>query len=155
MRLLVASDSHKRYNNLLRAVEEQSGADYIIFLGDGEDDIDKIQIRFPDRKIIKVRGNCDWGSLLPDKALEILGGKRVYCTHGAVERVKSGTGELISRAKRDNADIVLYGHTHRPVTDYVEGMHIMNPGSIADGRYGFVDITDKGVICVLREFQEI
>lgn len=155
MRLLVVSDSHKYTNNLLRAVDEQPTAQYVIFLGDGERDIDEAKKLYPQKHFISVRGNCDFGSLLSDREIVIIGGKRIYCTHGHVEGVKHGVGGLISSARQEKADIVLYGHTHLAVTDYVDGMYIMNPGSVGYGRcYGFVDITEKGdVICILREME--
>lgn len=155
MRLLVVSDSHKYTNNLLRAIEEQPSARYVIFLGDGERDIETAKQLYPQKQFIMVRGNCDFGSLLNDREFVIIGGKRIYCTHGHVEGVKHGTGNLISCARQEKADIVLYGHTHQAVTDYVDGMYVMNPGSVGyDKRYGFVDITEKGdVICILREME--
>ena len=40
-----------------------------------------------------------------------------------------------------------YGHTHRPLTDYEDGLHILNPGSLrAGGTYGVVDLSDAGVV---------
>ncbi len=153
MRLVVVSDSHGHKYDLFRAIEEQPDASYVIFLGDGERDIDEAEERFTDKQFIKVKGNCDFGSMLPYKLLEIISGKRIYCTHGYVERVKYGKSELMQRASEEKADIVLYGHTHIPDTDYSDGVYVMNPGSIADRRYGFIDITDSGVICVLREMK--
>ncbi|MFR3419646.1 MAG: metallophosphoesterase family protein [Eubacterium sp.] len=46
------------------------------------------------------------------------------------------------RPKRRNADIVLFGHTHNQYTEYLDGLYIMNPGSVGmNGDYGVIDIT--------------
>ena len=29
--------------------------------------------------------------------------------------------------------MVLYGHTHRPVNDWVEGLYVVNPGTAGSG----------------------
>ena len=46
-----------------------------------------------------------------------------------------------------NADIVLFGHTHLPITEYDDELYLLNPGSLqyADGTYGIIDITDAGI----------
>ena len=56
--------------------------------------------------------------------------------------------DLIYAAKEQGADILLFGHTHMPMTDCDEGLHIMNPGSCAGyfASYGYIDITEKGDI---------
>ena len=46
-----------------------------------------------------------------------------------------------------NADIVLFGHTHLPITEYDDELYLLNPGSLqyTDGTYGVIDITDAGI----------
>ena len=70
MRLLVMSDSHGRKNMLLDAMELHPEADAVIFLGDGERDIEFAKNYFPDKKIYAVCGNCDFNSELPPFLLE-------------------------------------------------------------------------------------
>ena len=53
-------------------------------------------------------------------------------------------------ARKNGADILLYGHTHIAFTDYDDGLYIMNPGSCGRPReglpsYGIIDITKAGV----------
>lgn len=31
--------------------------------------------------------------------------------------------------------------------EYIDNMYVMCPGSIRDGSYGIVDITDNGILC--------
>lgn len=141
MRILVLSDSHGMPSRILDAVEAHPEAEALIFLGDGERDLDTVESYYHSLpNVIKVAGNCDFSSSLPLLRVVTLGGKKIYCTHGHAEHVKYGTDELLLRARQEGADIVLYGHTHTGVTCYDDGLYIMNPGSIRDGHYGMIDI---------------
>lgn len=73
--------------------------------------------------------------------------KTVFILHGHTRGVKHGAEELLCAAKEKCADIVLYGHTHIPKSEYIDNMYVMCPGSIRDGSYGIVDITDNGILC--------
>lgn len=149
MRLLVISDSHGRVGKVRDIIMTHNEADAVIFLGDGERDIDSVAESFPEKKFFCVCGNCDLYSQNPETRLEFFAGKRVYCTHGYLEKVKYGDDLLFETGVSKGADIILYGHTHRPVTDYRNGVYIMNPGTASMGEYGFVDITSAGIVCSL------
>lgn len=148
MRILVLSDSHGMPSRILDAVEAHPEAEALIFLGDGERDLDTVESYYHSLpNVIKVAGNCDFSSSLPLLRVVTLGGKKIYCTHGHAEHVKYGTDELLLRARQEGADIVLYGHTHTGVTCYDDGLYIiMNPGSIRDGHYGMIDIVPGGIM---------
>ena len=147
MRILVLSDSHGMPSRILDAVEAHPEAEALIFLGDGERDLDTGESYYHSLpNVIKVAGNCDFSSSLPLLRVVTLGGKKIYCTHGHAEHVKYGTDELLLRARQEGADIVLYGHTHTGVTCYDDGLYIMNPGSIRDGHYGMIDIVPGGIM---------
>ncbi len=49
-------------------------------------------------------------------------------------------------AREAHADICLFGHTHQQMTDYRGGLYLMNPGAVAEGCYGMVDITPGGIM---------
>ena len=148
MRILVISDSHGDEFSLRYAIECQEEAKMVIFLGDGCRDAVTVSQSFPDRKFVLLKGNCDFACAYPEHSIEHIGGKTLYCTHGSSENVKYTLSELIYRAQSANADIALYGHTHIPVTDYRDGLHIFNPGSTRQGQYGVIDITCAGVVCI-------
>lgn len=151
MRIVVMSDSHRAKGNLFEIVEKHMDtADLFIFLGDGEDDFDEALMLYPKLKYERVSGNCDWYSTYPLYKEINFDGKKVFLSHGHPFHVKFGYGEIISEAKGRNADICLFGHTHTQYTSYEDGLHIMNPGSVASGEYGMIDITPKG-IALLRE----
>ena len=60
--------------------------------------------------------------------------------------MKSGLDSLRYAAEEQNADIVLFGHTHMPFESYMDGRRFFNPGALRDGRYGLLDITSRGVL---------
>ena len=67
-------------------------------------------------------------------------------THGHPFHVKFGLAELEQAAREAHADICLFGHTHQQMTDYRDGLYLMNPGAVAEGCYGMVDITPGGIM---------
>lgn len=147
MRLLVLSDSHGDIPSLKMAIEKEPEADAVIFLGDGLGDYEYCRER-TNKICVAVRGNCDvYYSDYPKLLNKVFGGKSVYITHGDTEKVKFGLTMLKMRAKETGSDIVLFGHTHNPVTEYDNGIHYLNPGSVRQNSYGIVDITEGGIIC--------
>ena len=144
------SDSHGDGYKLRRAIDSQPTAKLIVFLGDGEYDIDSVECRVP---VIKVRGNCDFGSSLPLNFTDEVCGKKIYCTHGFRENVKYTTENLISAAKSHGAHSALYGHTHVPVTSYDGGLYLVNPGSVREGSFAVIDITDSGIMPIIMKIK--
>lgn len=151
MRAVVFSDSHGNYD-VLEAIMERhkDNADIFIHLGDGEREIELIQYVYNDKKICFVSGNCDWGTDKPDYDIIDFAGKRIFFTHGARFGVKENLNIAKLYARKNEADILLFGHTHIAMTDYDDGLYIMNPGSCGRPRsggpsYGIIDITEAGI----------
>ncbi|MCR4615593.1 MAG: YfcE family phosphodiesterase [Clostridiales bacterium] len=154
MRILALSDSHRDVFSLQSAIEAQPSADIIVFLGDGENDIDQMCRLFPHKPIVCVGGNCDFSRLNPETRLIPCEGVKIFCTHGHRQMVKYGTERLMFDALKAGADIALYGHTHIQDYEYVNGLHLFNPGSIRDGRYGVIDINPSGINCIKLRLPE-
>ena len=148
MRILVVSDTHGDLYTLMKVVRSQPTAEIIIHCGDGEEQAEELRMTFPDKKIVAVRGNCDWGSMLPPTETLRINGKTIFITHGHLYKVKMTIYNLVCAAREQKADIVVFGHTHNAMTDYDDGLYIMNPGSCHGygASYGYIDITDKGDI---------
>ncbi|MFR5876984.1 MAG: YfcE family phosphodiesterase [Eubacterium sp.] len=147
MRIVVTSDSHARQGNLFEVFERHlKNADLFINLGDGEDDVDNVLMLYPNIKIERVAGNCDFYSNYPAKKVISIGGKKIFFTHGHPFGVKHGYDEIQDYAKEIGADICLFGHTHIPYTEYKDGIYFMNPGAVCNGVYGIIDITEQGTI---------
>ena len=131
MKFIVFSDSHGDVDHMIRAVRLENPA-LCFFLGDGEYDLTRLQRRFPSLPVNAVRGNCDLRSTLPRTLTCAAGGVRIFATHGHLYGVKHDPiyRELCEAALAENADVVLFGHTHEPFRDRTMGMELLNPGSI-------------------------
>ena len=154
MNVLVFSDSHGKQDNIREAMARQISMPYaVIFLGDGLRDLEEID--FGGAQIYSVSGNCDGmlASLMgvPDEQLIVVGGKRIFITHGHKYHVKSVLSPLVLRARELCADIVLYGHTHEGFEmtvgkdndlgiELTKPLYVMNPGSIGSYPYCFGNI---------------
>ncbi len=153
MEFLIFSDSHGKRKNIAVAVARQvRRPDAILYLGDGLSDIGDRWEKIP---VIRVRGNCDWR--FPDEPVgdrEVLSfeGHRLLLTHGHLYGAKSGIGGLLGAAKEANADLVLFGHTHRQelltISDEAGGktIYLFNPGSIGCGDFGTLRLTPDTVL---------
>ena len=72
-------------------------------------------------------------------------------THGHRYGVKSNTDDVLELAKKNKADIVMFGHTHMPLIDLSGKIWIVNPGSLSlprqNGRiptYIIMELDDQG-----------
>lgn len=162
-RIVCMSDSHGFYKPIEKIVQKQPSADMYVFLGDGmgyifdneETDIQLFLKNHPQysNKFYSVRGNCDDDSSIPFVQIIDAPKHRIFATHGHKYSVGGGLDRIISAAKKEDCDIVLYGHTHTRYSNYTDdGMYIMNPGSCAvprDGKkpsFGIIDLFENGTI---------
>ncbi|WP_099204924.1 metallophosphoesterase family protein [Scatolibacter rhodanostii] len=148
MRILVFSDTHGDSNSLYKALLSQPQADIVIHLGDGEADVESVRYEFPSKMFLQVRGNCDFGSTLPLSEEFVTEGIKIFYTHGHFYDVKWQDDLILAAAEKREANVLLYGHTHVPLSTYQNGLHILNPGSLkgSHGSYGFIDITPQGIV---------
>ena len=94
-----------------------SGADYIGELAECPIDI--------------VAGNNDFFSHLPMEKEILLGKYKVLLTHGHYYRVAMGVEDIKREAIARGMDMVMFGHTHRPLVKFQDGLTIINPGSLS------------------------
>lgn len=127
-RLIIISDTHgsmKGVEKLLPLIEEN---DYVIHLGDGFSEARKLLSAYPDKTYI-CAGNCDFGVTFPSEGVLEVEKLRIFYCHGHRYDVKSGKTHLAFEAKRRGCDIALYGHTHIPDCNEMDGVMLINPGS--------------------------
>jgi len=149
LRILVLSDSHGCVSNLFDAFDREPTARYAFFLGDGVLRAQEVMALYSQKILCKaVAGNCDFGSDYPDFDTVTVEGVKIYFTHGHKNYVKFGLSRLILEAKSQGANIALFGHTHEQYYEYADGLHLLNPGSIREGKYAVADITPAGIVCV-------
>ena len=134
MKIAVFSDTHGRYKGMLRAVRDYK-PDCVIHLGDGADDTQELEVAFPGLPIIGVSGNCDPDSLKPETKVVTLGGMKMFLTHGHRYAVSYGKLDtLLYAADCNGASFAMFGHTHRPVFEQIEGIFVLNPGTAGIGQ---------------------
>lgn len=147
MRIIVVSDSHNSLSALYCVIKAEPKAELFLHLGDGEPEFESLCMGCPDKRMMFVKGNSDWGSSSKEEDILKCQSKRIFFTHGHRYDVKQGLDALYRRAKSLSADIALFGHTHVAMNIYYGGMHMLNPGSIAlprDGApsYGVIDLAE-------------
>ena len=123
----------------------------IIHLGDFFDDGKVLAEENPHITVHQVPGNCDrfrCETGLPEVLCYDIAGLRVFMTHGHRHCVKTGTDTLLVAARKWDAKLVLYGHTHQAACyRTVAGVWVLNPGSCGSygGSVGLVEIADNEI----------
>lgn len=137
MKILLLSDSHSAMSFMRRSVEAVK-PDVMIHLGDYADDGQALHQEYPQIPFYQVPGNCDryrWDPREPEILMPIIGGVKLYMTHGHRHNVKLHLGALIRDARQSGAQAALYGHTHQAdCHQEPDGLWVVNPGSC--GFYG-------------------
>ena len=132
MKIVVFSDSHQDIESMVEVVKKIK-PNMIIHLGDYINDALNIERQFIEIPIEYVKGNCDIYSTGAAQKILNIENKKILITHGDLYGVRNGTSEILHEGIRQKADLILYGHTHRPVIKKKKGITLMNPGSI--GKY--------------------
>ncbi len=148
MRILVVSDTHGNFRNFKKAVDDHKSADVIIHCGDSRGEIEEIKMYYPNKAYVTVKGNCDLGSMLPLEEIRVFENKKLFITHGHLYNVKMSLYPICCKAREENADIVIFGHTHNALCEYDDGLYILNPGSLGGygASYALIDITEQGIM---------
>jgi putative phosphoesterase len=153
MKILVLSDSHSSLG-FMRFCVDALKPDHVVHLGDYFEDGSVIAEEFPHIRFHQVPGNRDHYRCVVGQQ-EILcysiGGVRFYMTHGHKHWVKNGTDMLIDAARKMDAKVVLYGHTHSADCRNEEGLWVLNPGSCGyfGGTVGLIQV-ENGVVISCR-----
>ena len=115
------------------ALAALAGVDLILHAGDvgGRAVIDALEGIAPVRA---VRGNTDdpHDPNLESRVDVELGGYRIHVSHG--HELGSPTPERLAAAY--DADIIVFGHTHKAVVERVGGALVVNPGAAGSPRFG-------------------
>ncbi len=147
------SDSH-RDTDSMKSVVSKEKPNMIIHLGDNLTDAQNIKELFPDTKIAYVRGNTDFNEDYISENHLMIEERLFFITHGHRYNVKWSKKEIKQKGIDDNADVVLFGHTHEPYVKCYKGIWFLNPGSIGrrfirktSGTYGVIDINSDKLVC--------
>lgn len=149
MKILIVSDTHRKNDNYFDVLKLEN-PNLVIHCGDAEGS--EYALTQGAKCPVKiVLGNNDFFSDLP-KELEFEVGKyKVWVTHGHHYYVSMGYTDIKREAAVRGKDIVLFGHTHRPVIEEGEEVTIINPGSLSyprqEGRrpsYAIMEVDMEG-----------
>ena len=135
MKVLIISDIHGGYDNLLKVLDNEKDFDLMLILGDILSGYSYICSEVADllnnynTKIISVRGNCDNSHLEllnfscdNPYILTSIDNKLVFMTHGHLYDIHN--------IPIDDYDIYMQGHTHIPKMEIINDKLYLNPGSI-------------------------
>ena len=150
MKILIVSDTHRRNENYIRAVERVAPIDMVIHCGDIEGS-ESLIAEYAGCPVQMVMGNNDFFADLPREKEFVVGKYRIWLTHGHNYYVSMGNETIKREARARGVDIVMYGHSHKPVVDLGEDVIAVNPGSLTyprqEGRrpsFIIMDLDRKG-----------
>lgn len=134
MRICIVSDTHGQKDELLAAVQKSSPLDGILHAGDETADVQWLRTHVA-TPVLAVSGNWDrpTDEFPPELVIDQFG-PRILLVHGHTFRVKEGYEGLLSRAREQNSNIAVYGHTHVAYLGTHHGLMVINPGSLAQPR---------------------
>lgn len=154
MKIAVISDTHipDRYDRIPESLcEELKKVDMIIHAGDlvHLDLLEKLKSFCPNVKA--VIGNMDPPEVrreLPEKEIITVGEHKIGIMHGwgAPHRLIETLKEAF---KKDNVEVIIFGHSHNSVNEERDGILFFNPGSVTDkifakvNSYGIIEINDE------------
>ena len=155
MKILLVSDTHGRTKELGILLESyKDRVEMVCHMGDYGKDLMKFESSYRNLKMNAVTGNTDFTPYgQTEKLIEVCAknGKmlKLLVTHGHKFGVKRGLDRLVYYAKEIGANAVFFGHTHEDACFFVDGIFVVNPGSLTFGRvkdstYAIVTVTDDG-----------
>ena len=132
MRVGLIADTHGLLRPEVAAAFE--AVDHIVHAGDvgSPEVLEGLSAIAP---VTAVWGNADppeLRALLPEVARVTLGGVRVVVVHG--DQLGSPTPDRVAAAHPE-ADLVVFGHSHRPLIERVGDLVAVNPGSAGRRRF--------------------
>jgi putative phosphoesterase len=147
LKLFVISDTHGKVDNALEIIDRFNDIDLIIHLGDMSKDAIKISAH-TEKTVLSVRGNNEVFSC-PTPEYHVLKTDHgdILLTHGHRDQVRTDLQRLLYRAEELECIAVFYGHTHIPMYSEIDGIYVLNPGSLSQpqnsqsGSYAIVDIS--------------
>lgn len=149
MEFIVLSDNHGKTSEMAAILEKYPNSKAFIHCGDNELSLKEMA------PFHAVTGNNDYDVKYPDELVVDLGELSVYITHGHLLRYGHRVQDLVARAKSRGCAIACTGHTHVYMDETVDGVRVINPGSLYYNRDGSKPcyahvFVEEGVITVTR-----
>lgn len=147
MRIGLISDTHGRLRP--EVFPHFEGVELILHAGDIGDSsiLAELSVIAPVRAVLGNTDGFDLGASVPELQTMELEGHVVVVTHG--HQLGSPTPRLL-RAAHPDADVIVFGHTHRSLIERQDGVLIVNPGAAGPQRFnlkptiGLLELTERG-----------
>ncbi|MCL1964710.1 MAG: YfcE family phosphodiesterase [Firmicutes bacterium] len=150
MKIACASDAHRAYAKEEGLIDRLPRVDAFCFLGDMDDDADCLQLllekKQPHAPFYAVAGNNDPFSRRPRTLTLCFGELRAMLTHGHLFRTRQA---MAAAAASQGCQLLLYGHSHKPLVELIDGVHVVNPGTLRSGQWALVDVQDPPKVQLL------
>lgn len=151
MKIVVLSDTHS-YSLPRMLIDEIKKADMVIHAGDFTD-VSVLDALRKDKEVRAVYGNMDGMDLrrqLPQSQVFRCADVAVGLFHG--EGASAGLLERVQkRFSGEDVQVVIFGHTHEPMNETINGVLYFNPGSPTDNyrapycSFGILEITGRNI----------
>lgn len=130
MEFIVLGDNHRDSDVLEAILRNHPQAKAFIHTGDSE--------MLPEamKSFQGVSGNCDNYGLYPMERVVDVEGIRVYIEHGHNLPYGDRVNALVEKAKARSCSVACMGHTHVFIDKVVDGVQVINPGSLHYNRDG-------------------
>jgi putative phosphoesterase len=142
LRIGVLSDTHVRSFDEIPTpiIKALAGVDLIVHAGDFTERavLDGLRTLGEVRAVCGNMDSAELKEILPQKELFVISGKKIGLVHGSGG--PWGIGDRV-RGLFGEADIIIYGHSHQPDNQYVQGSLLFNPGRASDS-FGLLTIDD-------------
>ena len=157
MKVLIVSDTHGMDDNLEWVVNHEAPIDAMIHCGDIEGSEEYFELLL-DCPVYMVRGNNDFFSDLEGEIVVTLGDKRCMVTHGHYYGVSMGPERIMEEGLARDIDVVMFGHTHKPLLIEENDITVLNPGSLSLPRqigrkpsYMIMEIDEKNNLKIFKK----
>lgn len=127
---IIVSDNHTESGVLYQIYEMHPDADVYLHLGDSEFAYDDTELSLFNR----VKGNCDFYPEFENEAVAKYNDVKAFYTHGHLYQVNRTRDLLAEKGLELGCLFAFYGHTHVAKYEYINGVHVINPGSISQSR---------------------
>ena len=131
MKLGIISDTHGYLDPRVEKIFE--GVDHILHAGDIGNPLIELELKFI-APVTVVLGNTDLGLTYKETETVTLADKKFLVHHIVDPRDLSD--KLAARLRRDRPDVVVFGHTHKPFAETVDGILFFNPGYAGKPKLG-------------------
>ena len=132
MKVILLSDSHTNYEALDIVRNKYKDADLMVHCGDCLLKPEKM------KGFLAVHGNLDNPRELPLEETIMFGEHRILIKHGhdVIIGAMPDYRRLAAYAKEKGFNTVFFGHTHTYCDQTVDGVRLLNPGSVWKNRDG-------------------